>query len=326
MSLRVIFAGTPEFAVPTLKMLVEEHYKVVAVLTQPDRPKGRGRKVTASPVKVCASELGINVLQFHRLTAENIAVVNDSDPELVIVAAYGLILPRAMLELPKFGCVNIHASLLPRWRGAAPIARAIEYGDQATGITIMQMDEGLDTGPVWSQVSEPIHPHDTAESLSARLALIGAESLRVQLPVILAGELKPQAQLMQQVTYAEQLKSKESVIDWHMPADAIEQQIRAYNPWPIARTWLGEELLLLWSAEVVAQPGNGIKPGTVVESDRKKLIVATGDGCLSLLRIQKAGRRQLAVSEFLSGTSIPVGTRLQPVAQTHLEKMREHAV
>ena len=325
MSLRVIFAGTPEFAVPTLNMLVAERFDVVAVLTQPDRPKGRGQRVTASPVKVRASELGIDVLQFHRLTKENIAVVRGYNPDLVVVAAYGLILPRAMLELPKFGCVNVHASLLPRWRGAAPIARAIENGDRESGITIMQMDEGLDTGPVWSRVSKPIHEDDTTATLAARLAVIGAEAMRVQLPVILAGDLEPQAQTDQQVTYAEQLNAKESVINWDMPAATIEHQIRAYNPWPIARTWFGEDLLLLWSAEVVAQSGNGIKPGTVVESDRKKLVVATGDGCLSLLRIQKAGRKQLPVAVFLSGTRIPVGTCLQSVAQTHQRKKHEHA-
>jgi methionyl-tRNA formyltransferase len=308
--LRVAFAGTPEFALPALAALLRFH-EVVAVLTQPDRPSGRGRQVSASPVKTLAETHHLTLLQPASLRgAAPLAELAALQPEVLVVVAYGLILPRALLELPTRGCLNIHASILPRWRGAAPVQRAILAGDRATGVTIMQMDEGLDTGAVLLTREVAIGPHDTGGSLHAALAALGADALLTALEGLASGTLRPRPQPGTGVTYAAKVGKSEARIDWGHDAAAIERQVRAFDPWPIAETVLGGERLRIHSAEnVELKDAKSADTGTIVGVHDGIMLVQSGRGLLGIRKVQKPGGRVLQMSEFAHNLDL-VGRRL----------------
>ncbi|HEX7012321.1 MAG TPA: methionyl-tRNA formyltransferase [Steroidobacteraceae bacterium] len=300
--LSIIFAGTPEFSVPALEALLESPHRVLAVYTQPDRPAGRGRQVTMSAVKECALKRGLPVEQPSTLRdAAAVERLRSWSADLMVVVAYGLLLPRDVLESPRLGCVNIHASLLPRWRGAAPIQRAILAGDAETGVTIMQMDEGLDTGPVLLERATPIEARETASSLHDRLARLGASALLEALEGISAGTANPRPQPDEGATYASKIRKEEARIDWSHSAVYIDRQVRAFNPWPVAETqWKGQQLRV-WEASPLdaSESGKGA-PGVVLRASSQGIDVATGEGVLRLTRVQLAGRKAMSASEFLN--------------------------
>ncbi|WP_462320168.1 methionyl-tRNA formyltransferase [Halochromatium sp.] len=321
---RIVFAGTPTFAVPALSALIAADWPVVGVYTQPDRPSGRGRKTLIGPVKQTALDAGIPVFQPATLKdPEALEELKALSPDLMVVAAYGLILPTAVLNHPSLGCLNIHASLLPRWRGAAPIQRAIASGDEHTGISLMKMEQGLDTGPVYATQRTRIGPRETGGSLHDRLAAIGAKLLLDQLPAITQGALALVPQDPQLATYANKLEKRESWIDWQGPAIEIDRQVRAFDPWPVAQTRYGEETLRIWEAhplESGAEPvpntepkstANGDKtpPGTVLGSGPEGIDVACGAGTLRILRLQAPGKRPISAADFARARPVD-GTRL----------------
>ena len=307
--LRIVFAGTPDFAVPALDALHAAGHELAAVYTQPDRPAGRGQSLNESPVKRRAVELGLPLEQPATLrTAEAAADLAAYRPELMVVVAYGLILPPAILAVPRLGCWNIHASLLPRWRGAAPIQRAILAGDTTTGITIMQMDAGLDTGPMLLVRPLPIGVRENGGQLHDRLAALGAESIVAAVEQFLAGRLATVRQPDEGATYAAKIRKQEAIIDWRQSSVQIDRQVRAFNPWPVAETrWQGQQLRI-WQAESVAADGDG-EPGRVLEAAGGRLLVAAGEGALQLHRVQLAGRRAMTAAEFLNAHSL-AGARL----------------
>jgi len=280
----LVFAGTPVFAVPALDALLRAGHTIQAVYTQPDRPAGRGRKLTASPVKEFAQTHGLEIRQPLSLKEEAEAV-RALAPEAMIVIAYGLLLPPAVLTIPKYGCINVHASLLPRWRGAAPIPRAIETGDAVTGVCIMQMDAGLDTGPVLARAETTITPTDTAQILHDRLAPLGAQTLIATLERLARGEIHPQPQNDAQACYAKKLRKDESPVDWARPAIELHRQIRALNPWPVASTTWNGKVVRLWEVGSPEPTATTPAPGTVVRADASGIRVATGNGILCLERL-----------------------------------------
>jgi methionyl-tRNA formyltransferase len=304
--MRVVYMGTPEFAVPALVRLIEDGHDIVAVYTQPPRPAGRGQRDQPSPVHREALRRGIPVRTPTSLRSD--AAQRDFAAlaaDVGVVAAYGLILPKAILAAPRHGCLNIHASLLPRWRGAAPIQRAILAGDDKTGITIMQMDEGLDTGPMLLQATAPIGPQTTAASLHDALAALGAQAIADALARLAKGGLRPTPQPDEGVTYAAKLKREEGRLDWRQPAAALERQVRAFDPWPGA--WFecaGERIKVLRAA---VAPGRAVPAGTVLGPG---LIVACGRDALALLRLQRPGREAMDADAFLRGFPVPAGTVL----------------
>lgn len=309
--MNLVFAGTPAFALPTLQALLTAGHTLVAVYTQPDRPAGRGRKLTSSPVKQYALTQGLAVRQPSTLRDEE-KTLAALEPDVMVVVAYGLILPPAVLAIPRLGCINVHASLLPRWRGAAPIARAIEAGDSETGITIMQMEAGLDTGPVLVQRRTPILDTDTTDTLEARLARLGADTLVTALEMMASGTLTSHSQNHAQASYARKLQKSEATIDWSQPARLLHRKIRALNPWPVATTlWRGKVLRLreVGRLEPRASPA-AAPPGTVIATDSAGLQVQTGEGVLNITHLQGAGGRVLPAREFLSGTPLRAGDRL----------------
>ena len=306
--LRIVFAGTPDFSVPPLEALHAAGHDLVAVYTQPDRPAGRGQALTASPVKRRALEFGLTVEQPATLKSPDaVERLRGFDADLMVVVAYGLILPQAVLDVPRFGCWNIHASLLPRWRGAAPIQRAILAGDAVTGITIMQMEAGLDTGPMLLVRETPIGPRELGGELHDRLSQLGAEAIVAAIGEWQAGRIEPVIQPAG-ATYAAKLSKAEARIDWAQPAVAIDRQVRAFNPWPVAETtWDGKQLRV-WQCE--PEPlAAAVAPGTVLESSGGRIVVATGDGALRLLQLQLAGRRAMSAAEFLNASTL-AGARL----------------
>jgi methionyl-tRNA formyltransferase len=312
--MRLVFAGTPEFAVPALDALHAAGHQILAVLTQPDRPAGRGRKLSASPVGLRATELGIAVHKFVKLDGEARAVLAALKPEVMVVVAYGLILPQAALDIPVHGCLNIHGSLLPRWRGAAPIARAIEAGDTETGITIMRMDAGLDTGPMLLCESTPITTTTTAAQLQGVLAEMGARLIVDALSRLARNELVEIPQPVEGATYARKLDKDEARIDWSRPASELARVIRAFNPAPVAWTTLpagGDaepERLRLWNARALPMPASS-PPGTILAADASGLHVASGEGVVVITELQRPGGRLLAANEATRGWNIE-GLRL----------------
>lgn len=307
--MRLVFAGTPDFAVPSLRALCEAGHAPCTVYTQPDRPAGRGRHVQVSAVKREAVERGLPVRQPHTLRDPDVqSALCDLGADLMVVAAYGLILPRPVLEAPRLGCINVHASLLPRWRGAAPIARAIEAGDSLTGVTLMQMEEGLDTGPMLAQRETRIRPEDNAASLHDRLSVMGAELLLAWLPDIAAGRIVPEPQDPALVTYAAKLERVEAEIDWTRPASSICCKVRAFNPWPVAHSYHDGVRIRVLSADQVAGEA---APGRVMGADAGGITVACGDGALRIRRLQRDGGRPLEAGDFLNGYVIKVGDRFR---------------
>ena len=303
----MVFAGSPAFAVPTLQCLVDLGQRPVAVLTQPDRPAGRGRAVGVGPVKERALELGIPVLTPVTLKTEAAqSELRALRPDLIVVVAYGLLLPTAVLSIPRLGCVNVHASLLPRWRGASPIQAAIQAGDAETGISIMQLEAGLDTGPVYATARLTIAPDETAGALEARLARLGAETLGGLLAALLAAQLTPAPQATEGVTYAGRIKKADARIDWREPAVAIARRVRAFNPWPVAETLLdGQQFRCFASEALAALPSDGaMEPGRILASDAAGIEVQTGAGRLRLRAVQLPGRQQIAAADLARGRSL----------------------
>jgi methionyl-tRNA formyltransferase len=306
--MKLAFAGTPEFAAAALDALHRAGHEIGLVLTQPDRPAGRGLQSSASAVKALASRLGLPVRQPHTLKdPEMVHALQTLAPEAMIVAAYGLIVPPALLELPPRGCINIHASLLPRWRGAAPIQRAILAGDDTTGISIMQMDAGLDTGPVLLDEAMPIAPDDTAKTLHDRLAALGA---RLIVSALESPLREPRPQDPSRATYAAKVSKSEAALDWNDSAENLDRKIRAFNPVPGASTQLGANALKVWRARIAAASEDAI-PGTVIGSSAHGITVACGGAtALELVELQRAGGKRLSAAAFLAGCPVPPGARL----------------
>jgi len=303
--MKLVFAGTPEFAASALNALHDAGHEIALVLTQPDRPHGRGLQKAPSAVKRAAQARGLSVAQPETLKdPQTLSMLADIGADAMIVAAYGLILPRAVLETPRLGCINIHASLLPRWRGAAPIQRALLAGDGETGISIMQMDEGLDTGPVLLRMAIPIGPRDTARSLHDRLAAAGAQAIVRALAE--PGEARPQDD--SRATYASKIDKREARIDWRESAEALDRTIRAFNPAPGASTLLGGAPLKIWNAEV--EPGLSGEPQTVLSAGADGIVVACGEGAMRITELQRAGGKRIAAQAFLSGSALRPGDRL----------------
>ncbi|AHB07849.1 methionyl-tRNA formyltransferase [Pandoraea pnomenusa 3kgm] len=316
MTLRIVFAGTPEFAQTALAAIDAAGFPVELVLTQPDRPAGRGMKLQASPVKRYAQAHGMPVSQppslrrngkYPEEAAAAIEQLRALAPDVMVVAAYGLILPQEVLDLPRYGCLNIHGSLLPRWRGAAPIHRAIEAGDAQTGITIMQMDAGLDTGAMLLREAEPIGPDDTTATLHDRMAALGGRMIvdalqRLARDGKLPGEAQPEAG----VTYAEKIAKHEAVLDWRKPAEVLARQVRAFDPFPGALGTIHDTAVKLWRASAVAAPA-GAAPGTVLEVSADAIVIACGNGALRVTECQKPGGKRLPVREFLAGFALTSG-------------------
>jgi methionyl-tRNA formyltransferase len=303
--LKIIFAGTPEFAAAALQALIAAGHDVGLVLTQPDKPAGRGMKLNASAVKQVAQSAGIAVAQPRSLrldgkykddAAAAHAALIAARADVMVVAAYGLILPQSVLDIPRHGCVNIHASLLPRWRGAAPIHRAIEAGDSETGVTLMQMDAGLDTGAMLSVERMPITPAHTTGRLHDALAAMGARMIARDLPAIVSGALPPVAQPDQGVTYAEKIRKEEARIDWSQSAEVLARRIRAFDPFPGAVTRLNDEDVKLWHAQAVPLTG---APGEILALGRQGLIVAAGQGAIEIGQVQRPGGKRLSAAEFM---------------------------
>jgi methionyl-tRNA formyltransferase len=306
MKLRVVFAGTPAFALPPLAALYGQH-NLVGVMTQPDRPAGRGRALTASPVKQAAQAYGVPVIQPLQLRGDAVALeqtlatLGEWQPDVIVVVAYGLILPQAVLQLPRLGCLNIHASLLPRWRGAAPIQRAILAGDAVTGVSIMQMDAGLDTGAVLLEQQLDIAPEVTAGELHDALAALGAEQIVIALKGLLDGRLTARPQTAAGVSYAAKLSKSEARVDWHDAAAQIDRQIRAFNPWPVAETALRHENVKMLRSRVADHADNtGATPGTLLGLDGNSLRIACGAGVVLVSELQRAGRRPISGRDFLN--------------------------
>ncbi len=296
--MKLIFAGTPEFAAQALAALIAAGHQLALVLTQPDRPSGRGMALRPSPVKTLALEHGIKVFQPPTLRDDAAqARLQAVGADAMIVAAYGLILPQAVLDLPRFGCINIHASLLPRWRGAAPIQHAILAGDAETGVCIMQMEAGLDTGPVLLSAALPIAADETAGSLHDRLAELGAGLIVAALEKL---PLAPTPQADCGVTYAAKIEKSEAMLDWNQSAQQLARQVRAFNPFPGALATLGQLSVKVWRASAEAGEGS---PGTILASDRAGILVACGEGALRLTELQKAGGKRLSAAQFLAGAS-----------------------
>jgi methionyl-tRNA formyltransferase len=305
-SQRIVFAGSPEFAVPALETLARSGHEVVAVLTQPDRPAGRGRQVQMSPVKRCALALGREVLQPESLKrdAQAVAKLRELAPALMVVVAYGLILPPAVLAIPARGCVNLHASLLPRWRGAAPIQAAVLGGDARTGVALMRLEEGLDTGPVAATRVVTIGAAESAGELHDRLAVLGAALLAETLEAVLDGSAVFVPQAAGGVTYAPKISKADAALRWQESAVALERRIRAYDPWPVAETRLDGTQLRCWRAVVLASAGGDKAPGSVLAAGDAGIDVQTGAGVLRLTSVQLAGRQRLDAGDFARGRNL----------------------
>lgn len=307
MSLKIIFAGTPEFALPSLQALLDSEHAVLAVYTQPDRPAGRGQQLHASPIKMLAEAHNIPIFQPKTLRNEHTQnELKKMQPDVMVVVAYGLILPQAILTIPKFGCINVHPSLLPRWRGAAPIQRSIEAGDSESGVTIMQMDHGMDTGPILKQEKYHLKSNETSAQLHTVFSVMGA---RLLLTVL--NELNESAHVSEHVfqsiaqdnskaIYAAKIDKAEAIINWHESAITIQNKIRAFNPWPVANTVLNNYALKIWEALAISEKTSAM-PGTIIRIEKDAFFVATGSGVLKILSVQLPGKKQMSAKDFLQG-------------------------
>ncbi|WP_265556002.1 methionyl-tRNA formyltransferase [Serratia grimesii] len=299
-SLRIIFAGTPDFAARHLDALLSSEHQIVGVFTQPDRPAGRGNKLTPSPVKVLAEQHHLPVFQPKSLRPEeNQHLVADLNADVMVVVAYGLILPKAVLDMPRLGCINVHGSLLPRWRGAAPIQRSLWAGDNETGVTIMQMDVGLDTGDMMYKIACPIEADDTSASLYDKLAQLGPQGMLATLQQMAAGTAKREVQDESLVTYAEKLSKEEARLDWNLSAAQLERCIRAFNPWPVSYFTLEDQPVKVWQATVLAQTTDA-EPGTIIHADKQGIQVVTAEGVLNLTQLQPAGKKPMSAQDLLN--------------------------
>lgn len=299
-SLRIIFAGTPDFAARHLDALLSSGHQVVGVFTQPDRPAGRGKKLMPSPVKVLAEEHGLPVFQPVSLRPqENQQLVADLNADVMVVVAYGLILPKAVLDMPRLGCINVHGSLLPRWRGAAPIQRSLWAGDTDTGVTIMQMDVGLDTGDMLYKLACPITAEDTSAALYDKLAELGPKGLIDTLQQLADNRAQPEVQDEALVTYAEKLSKEEARLDWSLPAVQLERCIRAFNPWPMSWLEIDGQPVKVWQASVIVGQANAA-PGTIIEASKQGIQVATVEGILNLESLQPAGKKAMSAQDLLN--------------------------
>ncbi|MEI7189895.1 methionyl-tRNA formyltransferase [Dickeya dianthicola] len=300
MSLRIIFAGTPDFAAQHLAGLLSSEHEVVGVFTQPDRPAGRGNKLTPSPVKVLAEQHGIPVFQPKSLRpVENQQLVAELDADVMVVVAYGLILPQAVLDMPRQGCINVHGSLLPRWRGAAPIQRALWAGDKQTGVTIMQMDAGLDTGAMLHKIECPILPDDTSATLYDKLAKLGPQGLMNTLAQLSASQAAAETQDDGLATYAEKLSKEEARLDWQLSAKQLERCIRAFNPWPVSYFLIEEQPVKIWKAEAL-NDSHQQQPGTILAADKDGIRIATADGVLNIQILQPSGKKAMSAQDLLN--------------------------
>ncbi|HGN1707920.1 TPA: methionyl-tRNA formyltransferase [Providencia rettgeri] len=298
--LRIIFAGTPDFAAKHLAALLETEHQIVGVLTRHDKPAGRGKKLTQSPVKVLAEEHDLPVFQPVSLRdTENQQWIKEKNADLMIVVAYGLILPQSVLDIPRLGCLNVHGSLLPRWRGAAPIQRSIWAGDAETGVTIMQMDAGLDTGDMLYKAICPIDSNDTSATLYEKLAIIGPQALIHTVDMLSSGQCYPEKQDDSLANYAEKLSKEEARIDWQQDANQIERCIRAFNPWPMSYFMVQEQLIKVWQAEVISEPHDK-QPGTILKADKKGISIATGNGILNITQLQPPGKKAMSAQDLLN--------------------------
>lgn len=302
--MRIIFAGTPDFAARHLDALLTSEHQIVGVFTQPDRPAGRGNKLTPSPVKTLALQHEIPVFQPKSLRPEeNQQLVADLQADVMVVVAYGLILPKAVLAMPKLGCINVHGSLLPRWRGAAPIQRSLWAGDAETGVTIMQMDVGLDTGDMLHKITCPISATDTSATLYATLAELGPEGMLHTLSQLEQGTTQPEVQDESLVTYAEKLSKEEARLDWTLDAEQLERCIRAFNPWPVSYFVIEEQPVKVWQAAVVDSDKTGLQPGTIIAADKKGIQIATSRGVLTITQLQPAGKKPMSAQDLLNSRS-----------------------
>lgn len=316
MSLNIVFAGTPAFGLPALEALAHSEHRVQAIYTQPDRPAGRGRKLQASAIKEWALAQEIPVYQpLNFKTPEAIAELEALKPDVMIVIAYGLILPKAVLEIPRLGCINVHASLLPRWRGASPIQQAILHGDSESGVTIMQMDVGLDTGDMLRKAICPITPQDTASSLHDKLAKLAAQPLLQTLEELAAGTAKPELQNDEHATYAGKINKEDAHIAWQENAALIDQKIRAFNPWPVAYTFFNGEILRIHQAQLVPSEFTEA-PGSVIRIDKKGMLIATGHQGVLVEKIQWPGGKVISIADWLNSSRLPALTK--PLAQIFL--------
>ncbi|HTP09780.1 MAG TPA: methionyl-tRNA formyltransferase [Anaerolineae bacterium] len=306
----LVFMGSPQFAVPTLEVLARDH-AILAVFTQPDKPAGRGQRLTAVPVKqwAVARDIPVHQPKSFRKEPQAIDVLRDLKPEVIVVAAYGLILPQAVLDMPPFGCLNVHGSILPRHRGAAPITSAILMGDAETGITIMQMDAGMDTGPMLSVAREAIRPDDTTASLGERMSYLGAQLMADTLPKYLSGEMTLQPQPEEGVTYSPKINKADAQIDWRKPATEIERMVRAYIPWPGTFTFWDKQMMKVLKTQVKEGQRDG-ETGRVVQLNDGSIGVVTGEGLLVLKEIQLAGRKAMKAEDFVRGQPKFIGAVL----------------
>ncbi|MDX6911531.1 methionyl-tRNA formyltransferase [Hafnia paralvei] len=299
-SLRIIFAGTPDFAARHLDALLSSQHQIVGVFTQPDRPAGRGNKLTPSPVKVLAEQHNLPVFQPVSLRPEdNQKLVSDLNADVMVVVAYGLILPKAVLDMPRLGCINVHGSLLPRWRGAAPIQRALWAGDAETGVTIMQMDVGLDTGDMLHKVSCPITAQDTSATLYDKLAEMGPQGLLATLAELANGTATPEKQDEALVTYAEKLSKEEARLNWTLSAAQLERCVRAFNPWPVSFFMIDGQPVKVWQSQAIVAEQNQA-PGTIISADKHGIAVATTEGALLMTQLQPSGKKSMSAQDLLN--------------------------
>ncbi|SFJ61923.1 methionyl-tRNA formyltransferase [Thermoflavimicrobium dichotomicum] len=308
--IRIVFMGTPDFAVPSLEMLMAEQYDVIAVVTQPDRPKGRKKELAPPPVKVVAEKYQIPVYQPERLrNPDEMQKIIDLKPDLIVTAAFGQILPKEILDAPRLGCINVHASLLPKYRGGAPIHKAIMDGEKVTGVTIMYMVEKLDAGDIIAQREVPITPEDHVGTMHDKLSRVGAELLKEVLPKLIRGEIQPIPQDESQATFAPNIRREDEKLDWTRTAEQLANQVRGLHPWPVAFTLWKEKPMKIWWAEASDQEANAL-PGTVIRVEETGIYVAAGKGTLILKEVQPAGKRRMKVEEFVRGRQMQVGERL----------------